>query len=184
MSRAVKETIILTASYYNRQLSEQVLEMYIEDLADLDPTAVIAAYRAYRRNPKNLVFPLPAQIRALVAPDVDPESAAREIAARITGAITKFGWCNATEARAFIGEVGWGIVERQGGWMHLCQNHGVTIQPSAFQAQVRDQAASALKFPAGAMNQALRIVERTKAGEMQSIGELLGLPPGPSDDRG
>lgn len=178
MIQALKEAIILTASYYGRTLSEPVLNMYIEDLQDLPTDQVIKAYREWRRNPRQTAFPLPGQIRGMVSPQVDPQHAAQEIAARITGAIAKFGWCNAREAEAFIGPVGWGIVQRQGGWSYICENHGLTIQPSAFQAQVRDQAAAELKYPSGAIARSLGITERARGGELQSIGELLRLPEG------
>lgn len=177
MNKALLETIITTASYYGRTLSEPVLRMYLEDLADLPAPAVIEGYKTWRRNPKNVHFPLPAQIRGIVSPGIDPESAAREVAARITGAITKHGWSNQAKARESIGEVGWAIVERQGGWMHLCQNHGVTIDPSSFQAQAREQAKSLLTHSPEAMAEMIGLAPGVKRGEMQSIGEILKLIP-------
>ena len=157
MSASVKEVILLTASYYDRVLSPMVLTMYAEDLADLPADAVVDAYKAYRRDPRNTRFPLPGQIRALVEPAVDPESAAREIASRINHAIVKFGWANASAAEAYVGEVGWNIVNRSGGWSHLCQNHGVTLDPGVFQAQVRELAKSDLTHDPKRMAEVLRL---------------------------
>src|SRR5688572_29470913 len=99
------------AGYYRQRLDDVVLRMYADDLADLDFAEVKAAMDAYRKNPKNRVMPLPAQIREIVEPEVDPDSAAREVAARITHAIVKFGWCNPVAAANYIGSVGWDIVE-------------------------------------------------------------------------
>lgn len=174
----LKETIILTASYYGRTLSEPVLNMYADDLQDLPVDLVIEAYRRYRRNPKNTQFPLPAQIRGIVAPEVDPDSAAREIAARITAAIPKFGWCNSNEARAYIGEVGWAVVERQGGWMYLCQHHGLELDPTAFQAQARELAKSQIVHSPAGMAKAigLWLAPGTRHGELQSIKEIMSRP--------
>lgn len=177
MKQALLETIINTASYYGRTLSEPVLRMFAEDLEDLPISQVIEGYKSWRRNPKNTQFPLPAQIRGLVAPEVDADSAAKEIAGRITGSVTKFGWNNSQKAREFIGETGWAIVERQGGWMHLCENLGRTINPSAFQAQTREQAKSSLTFAPEAMAHAIGIASSVQRGEIQSIGELLKLIP-------
>lgn len=160
MIQALKEAILLTAGYYGRQISDPVLAMYVEDLQDLNVGKVIRAYADWRRNPRNTAFPLPAQIRGMVEPQVDPLHAAQEIAARITHAITKFGHPCGQEAREYIGPIGWAIVNRQGGWGHLCKYHGITIQPTAFQAQARDLAVSMLKYPVSAMN------------------EAIGLPPG------
>lgn len=144
MTNALKETIILTASYYGRTLSPQVLAMYVEDLEDLPPADVIATYKAWRRNPKNTQFPLPAQIRGIIQPEVDPDSAAREIASRIVGAISKCGWSQPKAAQEYMGDIGWEIVRRNGGWEHVCQHHGVSIDPGTFHAQSRDIAKSML----------------------------------------
>lgn len=133
------KAIAYTAAYYSRELQREVVSMMVDDLADLPFDAVEAAYQSFRRDPKNKSFPLPAQIRDIVAPVETPEERAREIAARIEGAIVKFGYPNGNAARAYIGEDGWSIVERYGGWSHLCQNHGLSISPASFHAQVREQ---------------------------------------------
>lgn len=143
----VKEIIILTASYYGKALSEPVLEMYAEDLEDLDPALVVNAYKTYRRDPKNKSFPLPAQIRDIVEPEPTPESGGRDIASSIQCAIVKYGYSNESLARQFIGPQGWDVVQRWGGWSHLCTNMGVSIDPGQFYAQVRDFAIDAARFP-------------------------------------
>jgi len=170
MTQKLKEEIIATAIYYGRDLNPQVLGMMVDDLSDLDASACIQAYRSYRRNPKNRTFPLPAQIREIVAPDqhIDAEALAREVAARIVGAVTKFGWPNGRAAREFIGEEGWRIVELQGGWSHICENLGVTIPPSTFQAQVRDQLAANFRYGADAIDR--RITDGSVP--TQRVGEL------------
>jgi hypothetical protein len=173
MSAALKEVILLTASYYQRTLSAGVLSMYVEDLEDLPTGEVITAYKTYRRNPKNVHFPLPAQIRGLVRPEVDAESAAREIAARITAAIPKYSWYNGPGAREYVGERGCGIIERQGGWAYLCEHHGLTIDPTAFQAQVREQAKADLKYSPESMAKAIGLAPGIRPG-IQSIGEIMG----------
>lgn len=145
------------AGYYRMKLDDQVLRMYADDLADFDFAEVRAALDVYRKNPKNRQLPMPSQIREIIKPEVDPDSAAREVAARITAAIPKFGWCNSQEARAYIGETGWDVVERQGGWSHICQNHGITIDPTSFQAQVRDIAKASIQFPRQAMAKAIGV---------------------------
>lgn len=169
----LKETIIGTAVYYGRQMTPEVLQMMVEDLEDLDPVACEQAYRAWRRNPKNKTFPLPAQIREVVAPEesIDPEDLAREIAARIVGAVPKFGWCNAREAEKFIGPEGWEIVRRQGGWSYICENLGVTMSPSTFQAQLRDQLKANLKHGLGAIDRRVTLGE---GGAVPALGEGRG----------
>lgn len=143
------------AGYFRQQIADEVLIMYADDLADLNFVDVKNALDSYRKNPKNRMLPMPSQIREVIQPVVDHESAAKEIAARITHAITKYGWSSGDKAKEYIGPIGWGIVNKQGGWMHLCENHGLTINPTSFQAQARDLAVAALKYPEAAMNQAI-----------------------------
>lgn len=134
----LSEVIVITASYYGKVISEQLLKMYLEDLSDLSDDEAIAAYRQYRKNPKNRFFPLPAQILEIARPEVSEQSLAVDASAKILQAITNYGSWNSAEAKIFVGEQGWGAVQRMGGWSYLCENVGVSIQPTAFVAQARE----------------------------------------------
>lgn len=179
MSDKLKETIVLTHAYYNRgqPLQDGVLLMYAEDLSDLDPITCIEAYQCYRRNPQNRTFPLPAQIRELVNPEefVAVEAKAREIAARVVGAVTRFGWNNGRDACEYIGPIGWTVVERQGGWRHICENLGLRIQATTFQAQIRDQVEGSLRH-GPALEQSILALPEKRSGELAPInfGSLIG----------
>ena len=141
------------AAFYRIQLADEVLKMYAEDLADLDYAQVAQAMVAFRRNPKNRFMPMPADIRGMLQPLVDNDSAAREIAARVVHAVTQFGWCNGITASEYIGEVGWQAVNRQGGWTHICQNLGVGLNEGVFQAHIRDLIKGQLAYPQAAMEE-------------------------------
>jgi hypothetical protein len=172
LARVIKNT----ATYYGRELKPEVLSMMCDDLADLPIDDVIAAYNAYRRNPKNRAFPLPAQIIEIVCPEqhVSHEDQAAEIAARIVGAVTRYGWNNSKYAQEFIGPVGWGVVERQGGWAHLCQNLGVTIDPSTFQAQVRRQLEANLRYGEETLSKVISLPTRDRrSGDLVSASEIV-----------
>ncbi len=135
----LKEVIVLTAAYYGRDLSDHVLKMYCEDLADLNQDQVILAYNQWRKSPRNRQMPLPAEIRGLIRPEISADDEAKEAAARIFAAVPKFGWCNQQQAREYIGELGWRVVDMQGGWVYLCE----TLKPSmvpTLQAQCRELA--------------------------------------------
>ncbi len=175
MSTRIKKAIIMAAEYYGRQLSETVLAMYAEDLADLDPAKVCDGYVQYRRNPANKTFPLPATIRELVNPDefVAVETQAREIAARIIGGIPKFGWANPKEAQAYIGHEGWALVARYGGWRHLCETTTAKQAPM-IQAQMRDQLEGTLRYGLQAIEQSIGAVSSAEArGNLESIGAVM-----------
>lgn len=180
MSQLVKEVIIMTAEYYRTTLSPQVLKMYADDLADLPEDKVVAAYRDYRRNPINRTNPLPAQIREMADPaaQVSIEVKAREIAARIIGAVPRYGHTNAKDAEFFIGPVGWRLVNRHGGWSHLCSNLGVTINSTTLQAQLRDQLEGTLRYGEEALDWSILNLTgaRTTQGQLQSVGNVLSIP--------
>lgn len=136
----LKKRILTASVYYGKPLSVDVIDMYVEFLIDLSFTDVMEAIRAYCVNGKNRFMFNAAQIRELVFPEPDQDSVAREISSRITQSITKFGWCNSAAAKDYIGEIGWEVVNRKGGWANICQNHGITIDPTVFEAQTRELA--------------------------------------------
>jgi hypothetical protein len=144
----VKRTLIALAEYYGQQLSEAQLVMYSEDLSDLSSEEVEEAAIFYRRNPKNIRFPLPAQLREAIRPSLDPKVAAADIAARITAAVIKRGYTWAMDGgyrphetfekalRADLGDVSVEVVRRSGGWKVLHDNY-YEMDPGTFKAQLR-----------------------------------------------
>jgi hypothetical protein len=183
----LKQVIAMTYAYYSRgQVApDDLVEMYAGDLAELNEQACVAAYNRYRKNPANKIFPLPAQIAELVAPEqfVGVETKAREIAARMVGAITKFGWCNAKEAQAYIGPDGWALVLRAGGWRHLCENTH-TKHASIMQAQWRDQLEGTLRYGQQAIEQSVGAVDAPRARESAELSraDFMRLLPQRSTD--
>lgn len=140
-NKLIKQAIVLTAQYYGLEMRPQVLAMYAEDLADLPPQAVLDAYKAYRRDPANKTPPLPAQIRKMLTPSANNKQIAQEIAQRCFGAIRKFGYTKPKEAKAYIGDVGWKLIETRGGWTFHCQNTMESDVP-ILTAQFRDSLTS------------------------------------------
>ncbi|CAB4152809.1 hypothetical protein UFOVP610_29 [uncultured Caudovirales phage] len=143
---SIKEIIILTANYYSKTLNSQVLEMYVEDLADYETSKVIEAYKKYRKDPKNKFFPLPAQIIEIINPTVSKEARSQDVAARIRESVSRFGHSNAKEAQMYIGSEGWNIVRRFGGWSYICQELGSSISVDTFYAQCRELAKSDIEI--------------------------------------
>lgn len=142
----VKLKWVTLCAYYQKQLPDLVIEMYCQDVSDLDSKDVCSALDLWRRNPKNRTVPLPAQIREMIRPEfVDEDSESREICSRIIESITKFGYPNGSDARNFIGEAGWTVVTSYGGWSHLCQNLGTKISVDSFNAQARELLKSRIK---------------------------------------
>jgi hypothetical protein len=151
------QVIGVTAFFYDRKVTPEVVSMMVDDLSDLPTPLVIAAFQEYRRNSTNRAFPMPGQIREMVAPLEDSQSAARDAAGRIIAAVSKFGWNNSTAAREYIGSLGWEVVQRQGGWKSVCETL-THDNATGLQAQWRDLA--------------MAVANRAKAGLLDSAPAL------------
>lgn len=134
----LKKYLSNLSAYYQRQLPDMVLQMYAADLNDLRFDDVMKAMSDYRMGEKNRTMPIPAQIRAMLERHSDPHDVGVLVAAKVTQAVSKFGWTNPQEAMNFIGPLGQQAVRVFGGWDYICKNLGVTIDITTFQAQVRE----------------------------------------------
>lgn len=167
--------ILSTATYYGRQIDKQVLTMMIDDLADLDFDMVCNSYANYRKTPKNKTFPLPSDIRELALPNFSNESIGRDTSARIIAAIPHYGYNNGLLAKDYIGEFGWELVKRLGGWAFLCQNLGVSINNSALSAQIRELATDQSKYGATAIKEKVDNLHLEQKHNNKSIIKLLNM---------
>lgn len=134
----IGKVIAYTAEYYCRDLKREVISMMVDDLIDLNLNEILKAYGEYRRDPKNRTMPLPAQIRAMLEPSLDPEQLARETTSRIIEGVSKFGYTWPQEAKEFIGEIGWSVVNAYGGWQNFCAGLGILFSIDSFNAQARE----------------------------------------------
>lgn len=164
--KELKKGIAITASYYGRDLLSEAIQFMAEDLSDLPFAKVSEAYLRYRRDPKNRTMPLPAQIRAIVQPTPDPEAEARAILDRIITAVNKFGWPQGEQARAFIGELGWRVVQFNGGWTELCQSN--FIHNPGLLAQARNRAEDLIKYGDNFKTEAPVRIEHTETPALES----------------
>lgn len=131
------------AEYFRTTLTPTQLAMYAEDLEDIDLNLLGEGLKRIRRNPKHAFFPLPAAIREEIFGSHRDE--ALECSNRLVEAISKYGWCNPARARNFIGELGWRIVEREGGWENICRSVQSYDELGMRKAQWRELAAATLR---------------------------------------
>lgn len=165
------EIIFALGEYYDKKLTATQIEMYVEDLMVLKPDELVFAIKKYRTIPENHFFPLPAKLIALVTPKENTElDLGREVAGRIIQAVSKFGHNNSTSACEFIGDLGWKVVQRNGGWAAICSelnenNKGI------MQAQMRDLAISIMRMSAnGTLDEPIGL----PSGAMQKqIGQMV-----------
>lgn len=170
----IANMIRVTGKIYGKTYDADVLSMMIDDLQDLPIIQIEAAFARYRRDPKNKFAPMPAQIRELIIPTPSDDTNAREAVSRIQEAVGKFGSWRGDEARPYVGELGWGIVKRMGGWGHLCENLGTTLDALTFQAQARELAKSHMELSrAGALGQAPALPEPESVVLSASVSGLL-----------
>jgi hypothetical protein len=140
--QAIKKLLLGLAAYYEKALTPAQLGMYAEDLEDLELEAIGRAIRNVRRDPSQKFFPLPAVLRALIVGDRRDE--ALEASNRIVQALSSYGWTNPERARQFIGELGWRVVEREGGWENVCRAVQSYDDLGTLKAQWRELARSIL----------------------------------------
>ena len=133
------------AIFYDRSdFDKTKISMMIDILFDAFPEAtssqIIKAIKSYRDDQKNLTFPAPARLAAYLRPSISKESQASEITSRIIESITKFGYTSSGyhKAKEHIGNIGWIVVQRFGGWQPLCEDLGLKIPLTTFQAQARE----------------------------------------------
>ena len=153
----LKALIIATAMYFGHEIPDAVLPLYAEDLSDLPFDDVYRAIGEIRRDPRTTRFPLPAAIREKALPGMNPESAALEAVSRVIRAVSRVGPYDLERARAMVGELGWEIVIREGGWENVCQVLTFDNETS-LRAQWR--------------NLALSVIDRARAG----LTEAPSLP--------
>lgn len=136
---SVTATINLYESFFRRTLTE-----YLD------------AIRSYMADQKNIQFPAPARLRPYLDKELDDDSKAVEVASRVVAAVSRFGYTWPSEAKNYIGDLGWEAVQRFGGWTFVCENLGVGISQTTFQAQIRDSAKAIIKTAKmGAFDQAI-----------------------------
>lgn len=121
MKAQIAQKIIGLAEYYDKTLTENQIEMFVEDLSVLTQDELNYAISRYRRNPDNSFFPLPGKLIALVHPVITEKDEAQDASHLIIAAVSKFGYTNPSPARMYMGELSWQAVQRMGGWKHLCE---------------------------------------------------------------
>lgn len=125
------------AEYYNKALSDAQILMYSEDVSHLSIKDLRRAFDFYRA--QNSRFPLPADMLQILNPTSDTRAYASEIIGRIVEAIVKYDVYEPRAAQTFIGDIGWGTVQKMGGWPYLCETYGTSRMPeNHFTPQARD----------------------------------------------
>lgn len=155
------------AMIYGKQLTPQALIMMVDALEDLPARAVLDVMTGWVKKQKH--FPMPSDIREALTPSTDIADDGRDIASKVIGAVSKFGSYRSTEAREWIGQIGWECVQRMGGWSTICaeltdENKGI------FFAQIRDLSMTLKKKAInGTLNQPQNFPDQIGTGEVRKL---------------
>lgn len=135
----IKKLLIQLAAFYGFDMTDVQLKLWAEFLSRrVTPAELATACEAYCDDPKNEFFPRPvSKLVALAHPQLSDEDTARDVAARIIGAIRRFGRYDGEGAHAAMGELGWLACRRLGGWSAVCDLAHTENLPT-LQAQLRD----------------------------------------------
>lgn len=131
--------LVQLARWAREELGEEIIETYDLTLAPYGYENAIKAVDQFIISLKGRPrMPGIAELVSILDPKEDPETEAQEAAARIIAAISKYGPYRVKEAREYIGELGWLVVQKDGGWENVCMLE--TDQLPATRAQYRKMA--------------------------------------------
>lgn len=147
-NQLAQQILNLSIFYGKYDLTKEQISTYISVLENhfkKEYDIFALALDSYSKDSKNKFFPAPANLTQYINPETSPDAQANEIASKIRQAISEIGYVSPTRAHLFIGDIGWQVVQRSGGWQYLCENHGASLSPLTFYAQSRDTAKSIIE---------------------------------------
>lgn len=146
---------------HGRVLSKDTLITLVNAFDDLPFDSVFTEIKKWLLAGSH--FPLPAHIRAKILPVKNESDDISEAVNRALSAVTSFGYCNSTEAKMFIGELGWQIIQGMGGWVHLCETLGSETPEGVMRKQMLDYGETVWKrVKRGEHHEAPRLPESVK----------------------
>lgn len=119
-----------------KDITTERLSLYVEmlDGFDLEDTR----HALFHLTTKSKFFPDIAEILEVLNPPVNNKIESQDIAGRILGAIKIYGYVNELEAKDYLGDQAWSVVQRNGGWSRICKTPEREI--GTLMAQLRQQA--------------------------------------------
>jgi len=150
------------------RLSPEVARLYADHIA---PHGLLAAAEALKRLMVDLKpgrsFPSVNDVlSAMGKTPLSDDAQARDTVSKIVQAISTHGYNWPHRARAAVGEIGWAIVHRMGGWETVCEDYTYAREKTVMLAQWRELAKA--------------LAERARFGELDAAP---ALPPDPDAAR-
>lgn len=117
-------------------------------------------------------FPSVREIREILEPEARPEDEAAEIASRIVRVVARIGPYREAAARDALGPLGWDIVQRQGGWMTVCEMLSYDNLPQ-LQAQWRRLAEARIRYGGVCLPELRLVANGGSPGGLTHFGESI-----------
>lgn len=171
----IMRLVAALGEYYDKPLTPTQIAAYTEDLLCLEPGQLAQAIVTYRNDPRHDRFPLPVKLKAMIGAVVNPDDEAVQIVGRIVLAMSRIGYYRSDEAKVFIGDIGWRVVQADGGWENVCQT--LTEDLPIRKAQWRNLAKSFLESP----RERLLALELKPQNGLKQIGLSMVLKEIPKD---
>jgi len=168
-----KKIIIGLGEYYSKPLSDLQIKMYAQDLSSLPEDQLLEAVRRYRTNPKNVFFPLPAQLIETINPQPDKLDEANEMCGAIIDAVRNYGATGIDEARESLGVIAWFAVERFGGWAGICETREDALP--TIRAQLRDLCKMSMAVSKRSPDSVKLEYEKTGARRLGELSDMKRL---------
>ena len=168
------ERLTLLAGTCDHRLAPVMIELYDRALRKFGYERAVAAVEAAimeRRGQDRM--PSIGDLVSRCSPEILERDTAVEVSARIWSAIGKFGWPGELDARGWIGEVGWYVVQVNGGWERLCRT-AQEKDVGTWKAQLRDHAAAAIRrHKAGVLGSAPGFGELPNSKLAALVGDVI-----------
>lgn len=134
------------ASNSRIQTNQTMLRVYDQAVRPYGYVKALFALEKIMMENKTWQMPTPRQIIDAIEQKPSKNSEAIEVVGRIFQAIERVGYANSERAREYIGELGWQVVKRFGGWSYITSQMGVELDPSTSRAQMREAALSIMEI--------------------------------------
>lgn len=129
MARCLMRLKLVLTQWAPKEIDQDVSVIWLNVLKDFTDTQIKEAF--LKAASELTEFPSPATIKRICqGSNKNDDDHGIEIAARIEGAISHFGYTNWELAKPFLGELGCKVVSICGGWLSLC-NVSTDELPSA-----------------------------------------------------
>lgn len=113
--------LVFLAKECGKELMEAHFELYCRAFKMAGFAAGVKAVEHLLLNRRDRdPMPTPRELLSIAVTCEDDPGNAEDIASRMVGAVAKFGHSNPESARKFMGELGWEIIQNEGGWSQIC----------------------------------------------------------------